>query len=49
MISGAGKSPQEVARGKEIILAAILGFIIIFVSYWIVRIIERSFGVNILG
>ncbi len=49
MISGAGKSPQEVARGREIILAALVGFIIIFVSYWIVRLIERSFGVNILG
>lgn len=49
MIGGAGKSPQEVARGREIILAALLGLIIIFVSYWIVRIIERSFGVNILG
>lgn len=49
MISGAGKSPQEVAHGKEIIFAALLGFIIVFVAYWIVRIVEASFGVSILG
>lgn len=49
MISGAGKSPQEIARGREIMLAALVGFIIIFAAYWIVRIVEATFGVNILG
>src|SRR3990170_6684600 len=48
MISGAGKSPQEVARGREIILAAIIGLIIIFLSFWIVRIVARSTGLTIL-
>lgn len=49
MITSAGKSPQEFAQGKEIIYAALIGFLIVFASYWIIRIVERSTGLNILN
>ena len=49
MISGAGKSPQDFAQGREIISAGIIGFLIVFASYWIIRIIEKATGLIILG
>lgn len=50
MISGAGRNdPQSVAKGQQAVSAAIVGFLIIFAAYWIIVIIERVTGVNILG
>jgi len=49
MIGSSGKSPQEIAKGRETIFNAIIGFIIVIASYWIVRLVESSFGVNIFG
>jgi divalent metal cation (Fe/Co/Zn/Cd) transporter len=48
-ISGSGSGdPQEVARGRQIIIAAIIGFIIVFASYWIVIFVGRTTGTNLL-
>ena len=45
MIAGAGQSnPESVARGKKALTAALIGFILIFTSIWIVRIIEIITG-----
>lgn len=50
IISGAGKSnPEATARGRQAVTAAVIGFIIIFATYWIVRIAEIVTGVNILN
>ena len=49
MVTGAGKSPQEFAQGREIISAGIIGFLIVFASYWVIRIVEASTGLNILN
>jgi Zn-dependent protease with chaperone function len=50
VISGAGAdNPERAAKGKQAVTAAIIGFIIIFVSYWIVQIIEIATGVQILN
>jgi hypothetical protein len=48
-ISGAGKSdPQRAAQGKAAITAAIIGFLLIFFSYWIIKAVELMFGMTIL-
>jgi hypothetical protein len=48
MISGSG-DPQKVARARQILTAGIIGFILIVAAFFIVRIIESSFGVSIIG
>jgi len=46
MISGGEPTAIQEAKGK--ITNAIIGFIIIFVSYWLIQIIEVVFGMTIL-
>jgi hypothetical protein len=48
MISGSG-DPQKAARARQILTAGILGFILVVAAYFIVKLVEVSFGVNILG
>ncbi len=40
---------EGVREGKAKITNAIIGFVIIFVSYWIVQILEIILGVNLLS
>ncbi len=45
MIAGAGSdNPDQMAKGKQALTAAGIGFIIVFVAYWIIRIIEVIAG-----
>ena len=45
MIAGAGQNnPQKAAQGKQAITSAVIGFVIIFVAYWIIRLIEVIIG-----
>lgn len=49
VIGSAGSSdPQQAAKGWKIITAAFVGFLIIFASYWIIKIIELITGLQIL-
>lgn len=49
MIAGAGRdNPEQAAKGKQAATAALIGFIIIFAAYWIIQIIEKLTGLNIL-
>jgi|GEM_PF-483086 len=48
MLTGAA-SKKNMDAGKERITAAILGFLLLFASYWIVQIVEYITGVQILG
>lgn len=49
VISSAGNSdPQQAAKGWKIISSAFVGFLIIFASYWIIKIIEVITGLKIL-
>ena len=49
VIIGAGRDdPQTAGKGKQAVTAALIGFIIIFAAYWIIRIVERLTGVHIL-
>lgn len=48
VITNAGKGEQEgVQKGQKAITAALVGFLIIFASYWIIQIIEILTGVSI--
>jgi len=49
-IMGAGEeNPEKAKKGKQAITAALIGFVIIFCSYWIIKIIEIITGVSILN
>lgn len=50
IIAGAGKgNPEAAARGRQAVTAAVIGFIIIFATYWIIQIAEIITGVKILN
>jgi len=45
MISSAGQSdPQKAEQAKKTITSAIVGFVIVFASYWIVKLIGQLIG-----
>jgi len=49
MIAGAGTdNPEQAAKGKRAATSALIGFIIVFVAYWIVQLIEVLTGITIL-
>lgn len=50
VIAGAGNNnPEASKRGQQAATAAAAGFAIIFVAYWVVRIIEIITKVNIIS
>lgn len=50
MIAGAGKSdPQAVEKGKKAATSALIGFVVVFSAYWIVKLIETITGLNLIG
>jgi hypothetical protein len=49
VIMGAGNDdPKQSAQGRQAITMAVIGFLVIFASYWIIGIIETLTGTNIL-
>jgi hypothetical protein len=48
IIAGAGDA-KSTEQGKEMLTKAIIGFLIIIASYWIIEIIEVLTGLTILG
>ena len=45
MISSAGQSdPQKAEQAKKTITSALIGFVIVFTSYWIVKLIGQFTG-----
>ena len=44
-----GGNPDKVKAAQGRITSAIIGFIIIFISYWLMKILEIVFGISILG
>ncbi len=50
MISGAGKSdPKSMEQGKKAATSALIGFVVVFSAYWIVKLVEQITGLNLLG
>jgi Zn-dependent protease with chaperone function len=48
IMSAGSNNPEGAEKGKKAITAAVIGFIIIFASYWIIKIIEKITGLTIL-
>jgi hypothetical protein len=48
MGAGAGDS-KKTEQGKKTITGAVLGFIIVITSVWIVQILEKISGISLLG
>ncbi len=47
IITGAGNNdPKSAGQGKQAFTYAIIGFFIIFATYWIIRIVEEMVGVK---
>ncbi len=50
LISGAGKNdPEKMAKSRQAIMTALIGFVIVFAAYWIVQLIGKLTGLEILG
>lgn len=50
MISSAGDSdPQKAEQAKKTITSAIIGFVVVFTSYWIVSLLADLLGITLLG
>lgn len=49
IFSAGQENPEGTANGKKAITAALVGFLIIFASYWIIQIIEVITGIDIFG
>ena len=51
LISSAGKNnPEELEKGKKTVTSALIGFIVVFTAYWIVKLIGNVIGfTDILG
>lgn len=47
IVSAGSGDEQEIAKSKNAITAALIGFLIIFAAYWIVQIIGHISGVKI--
>lgn len=48
MLTGA-TDPKQQEAGKQRITTALIGFLIIFSSFWLAKIVEAIFGISILG
>jgi hypothetical protein len=49
IMGSSGGNPEQTAKGGKAVAAALGGFLIIFLSYWIIRIIEVITGMNIFN
>ncbi len=50
IISGAGKSdPKSVESGKKAATSALIGFIVVFSAYWIVKLVEQITGLSLIS
>ncbi len=50
IMSGAGKSdPRAVEAGKKAATSALIGFIVVFSAYWIVKLIELITGLVLIS
>lgn len=49
IIGGAGSNdPKAAAQGKQALTYAVIGFIVVFTTYWIIRIVEFITGSTFL-
>ena len=48
-VMASGGNVEQIDKGKQAISGAIIGFIIIFASFWIIQLIEKLTGIPILN
>lgn len=48
IVSAGQQNPEGVQKGKNAITAALIGFLLIFASWWIIQIIEAITGIQII-
>jgi hypothetical protein len=48
MISGSG-DVQKIDQARQVLTAGIIGFVVVVIAFFIVRLVESSLGINILG
>lgn len=49
MIAGAGnQNPEQTAKGRQAVTSAVIGFVVVFAAYWIVRLIEEILGARFI-
>jgi len=49
VIITSGDNPEQKGKGGKAVTSAVIGFIIIFVSFWIIKLIEFITGVEIFN
>ena len=49
IIGAGGQDSGKVQKGQKAVTAAVIGFIVIFTSYFIIQLIQTLTGVNILN
>jgi len=49
ILGAGGGDPKKAGQGQKAATAAVIGFLIIFASYWIIQIIEVITGIKILN
>jgi hypothetical protein len=49
IMGSSGGNSEQTAKGGKAVAAALIGFLIIFLSYWIIRIIEVITGMNVFN
>lgn len=47
IVGAGGGNPEQVGQGKKAVTAALIGFLLIFASYWIIQIIQHLTGIEI--
>ena len=48
-INSAGKDPTELTKARDHLAAAVVGLLIVFLSYFVILIIEKLTGITILN
>ena len=48
-MSAGNSNPEGAEKGKKVITAAVIGFVIVFSAYWIIKITEKLTGIPILN
>lgn len=49
LISGAGQNnPEKLEKSKQALTSTVIGFVVVFTAYWIVKLIQQVTGVELL-
>ncbi|MDZ7586250.1 MAG: hypothetical protein U0946_00725 [Patescibacteria group bacterium] len=41
-------NPEKIKKGSAVVTNAIIGFLIMFASYWIIELLQITFGITVL-